>query len=319
MKKLVLTLIAIAGIFTALKAQDPVANGGFENWNSAGAYEEPNGWGTINIVSSVVPGAPVTCEKSTDSHTGQHAIKLTTTASPADLSQILGVSYQYDTLPGMLFSNSLLGGSPAFPYTQRPVNASFFVKYSPVNGDSAIILVQLTKYTGGQTVIVGASTGIIKTAVTNWSYLELPIQYQTNDTPDSLLVIAMSSAYGLKALSAQFASLPIVAPQPGTTLFLDDFSLLTTGLNEQGPAKLNFAVYPNPASTDLTLATTGYQFGNSSLKVEMYDMTGRLVKTINVESALQKVNITELSSGMYVYSLKDGQNVLRTGKLSVTK
>lgn len=319
MKKLIFTLIAFGGMLTAVKAQDPVGNGGFEGWSVSGSYEEPNGWGSLNVVSQFVPGAPVTCEKSTDHHGGQYSAKLTTVSSPVDLSQVLGPNYASDTLSGILLSNSVLAGVPAVPYTQRPQSASFFIKYNPVNADSAIILVQLTKYTGGQTTIVGQSAGTINTAVPNWTLLQLPIQYQTNDTPDSLMVIAMSSAYGLKALSAQFANLPIVAPQPGTTLYLDDFSLLTSGLSEQDPAKLNFLVYPNPASSDLTLATTGFQFGNRGLKVEMYDMTGRLVKTIDVESAIQKVNITELSSGMYVYSLKDGNNVLRTGKFSVTK
>ncbi len=319
MKKVLLTLIAAATAFTAVYAQTPMNSGGFENWTSAGTYEEPDGWGTLNAVGQFFPGTPVTAEKTTDVHNGQFACKLTTKPATTDLAAFLGANYEYDTLAGVLFSGNILAGAAGVPYNQRPIGASFYIKYLPQNGDSGAVLIQLTKRIGNQTVLVGQAFGIANTTMSAYELVALPIQYQTNDVPDTLTVIAMSSAYGLKAISPTFFSIPIIAPQPNSAMYLDDFSLLTTGLNEQAAGKINFSLYPNPANSQLTLATTGHQFGDRPLTVEFYDMTGRKVSSTEIGSAIEKVDVSVMSSGMYIYSLKDGQTVLRTGKFSVTK
>ena len=59
-----------------------------------------------------------------------------------------------------------------------------------------------------------------------------------------------------------------------------------------------FEVYPNPASTLLTIAP---QAGSEDFKVELFDMIGNKVKeAMSVASAKMNLDISNLAKGMYV-------------------
>lgn len=68
------------------------------------------------------------------------------------------------------------------------------------------------------------------------------------------------------------------------------------------------SVYPNPATDVLTIETTVAE-GN----VEIVDVTGRVVATAIINSNITRVDVTNLSSGMYVYRV----NGVAQGKVQV--
>jgi hypothetical protein len=314
MKKVIITLIAAVATVGFTFGQVP-PNPGFENWTNSGTYEEPDNWGTLNFASAFVPGFPITCEKSTEFHGGQYAVKLTTTASSVDISTF---GFPYDTVPGMLILGDLSIGSLGKPYAQRPASMGFWYKYTSVGGDSAGVLVSLTRWdtnTNSQ-VTVGQGLASINATVGTYTFGDLTINYIDNADPDTVSIIAFSSYNALAVLGNQ---IPTAVPQPGSTLFIDDISLITTAVNENAANKFDFKMYPNPVRDEVSILCTGHQFVNSPVTVEFYDMTGRRVQSFTVNQMMTKADVSGLASGMYIYAVKNGNNVLRTGKFTVAK
>ncbi len=314
MKKVIITLIASVTAVGFAMAQNP-ANAGFENWTSSGTFEDPDNWGTLNFASAFVMGFPITAEKTTDVHGGTYALKLTTQPSTEDLSSF---GFPYDTVPGMLLSGNLGTSNFGFPFTQRPSAVNFWYKYTSVDGDSAGFLFNLTRWDSGTNtqVTVGQGLASINATVGTYTLGDLTINYLDNGNPDTVTIIAFSSFNALSLLGNQIPTHP---PIPGSTLFLDDISVLTTAVDENEAGKFDFKMFPNPVSNELSIICNGHQFVNNPVSVEFYDMTGRRVQSFNVTQMISKADVSGLASGMYIYSVKNGNTVMRTGKFTVAK
>lgn len=314
MKKVIITLIASITAVGFAMAQTP-ANAGFENWTSSGTYEEPDNWGTLNFASAFIQGFPITGEKTTDVHGGTYALKLTTQASSVDLSSF---SFPYDTVPGMLISGNLSAGILGIPFSQRPSAVNFWYKYTSVGGDSAGFLFNLTRWDSGTNtqVTVGQGLASINATVGTYTLGNLTINYLDNGNPDTVSIIAFSSFNALALIGNQIPTHP---PIPGSTLYLDDISILTTAVDENEAGKFDFKMFPNPVSDELSILCNGHQFANNPINVEFYDMTGRRVQSFNVTQMISKADVSGLASGMYIYAVKNGNTVLRTGKFTVAK
>jgi hypothetical protein len=78
------------------------------------------------------------------------------------------------------------------------------------------------------------------------------------------------------------------------------------GTVELGSSKL--AVYPNPATTEVNIALEGAKIA----QVDVADVTGRVVSSQAVKNG--KVNVSNLSSGVYFLRVKDDKGVTRIQK-----
>lgn len=77
-----------------------------------------------------------------------------------------------------------------------------------------------------------------------------------------------------------------------------------TGIADYNNNNNFLAIYPNPATTNITINFTSTS-KNASIKI--YDVRGRLVKSIaNVKSGETTFNISELESGLYLVNVNDG-------------
>jgi len=92
-------------------------------------------------------------------------------------------------------------------------------------------------------------------------------------------------------------------------------SLPSVGVNEY-TSNFEANAYPNPAQNTLTIATKASE-ANS---IQIFDTTGRLVKSMNVNNDLIAVDVSELANGIYTYTIivKDNSIGAR-GKFSVVK
>jgi hypothetical protein len=82
-----------------------------------------------------------------------------------------------------------------------------------------------------------------------------------------------------------------------------------------------FNAYPNPAREALNLTWTQAQAGEASF--ELTDLTGRTLRSFNfgvvpAGSIQQRVDLTGLSQGAYLYSVRSG-NLLSTGKVVIAQ
>jgi hypothetical protein len=88
------------------------------------------------------------------------------------------------------------------------------------------------------------------------------------------------------------------------------------GINEVQKSSIELTVYPNPAATVVNFATTSPE----ATKVIAFDVTGKLVATELLEMGKAKMNLINLSSGMYIYHVVDKNNlVLKSDKFNVSK
>lgn len=98
------------------------------------------------------------------------------------------------------------------------------------------------------------------------------------------------------------------------TIIQPNYSIV--GINEAQKSSIELSVYPNPAATVINFATTS----TDAVKVLAFDVTGKLVATEVLEMGKAKMNLINLSSGMYIYHVVDKNNlVLKSDKFNVSK
>lgn len=79
----------------------------------------------------------------------------------------------------------------------------------------------------------------------------------------------------------------------------------------------NVLVYPNPAQNNI-----GFHFQSSDkiISIEVFDITGRMIRSYPVSGDQTTLNIPEYPNGMYTYALVGkGKSVVERGKFSVAK
>ncbi len=309
MKKILLSLTALCAVIL-VNAQTQPPNAGFETWGSSlGEPQEPTGWVSENVLASpllTTPNPnpnPTSVTQYTPAQTGSFSCQVVTkviTYNPAypALADTMGA-----LILGKVSTSSpyLLAG---IAYTDRPNTFSFESMYTPVGSDSAWAYVALTKWTGSSRSIIASNYSDIPPSAT-WMPRSFTLNYlSTTVVPDTLQITFYSS------------SLKRHSMMPGSTLVLDALAFSGyMGVNEyQNIVKFN--TYPNPAGSVLNINT-------DAKKVEMlnvYDITGKVVQTLNITADHTVVNTESFNAGMYFYCAtnKAGETLAR-GKFNVAR
>ena len=81
----------------------------------------------------------------------------------------------------------------------------------------------------------------------------------------------------------------------------------------------NWKIYPNPTNGDLTFVFDRDE--ESSLNVDIIDLTGRLLMQFDVENgrAMKTINLSELSNGIYYYIVRDKGKLIANDKFVIIK
>ncbi|MEJ6748515.1 MAG: T9SS type A sorting domain-containing protein [Flavobacteriales bacterium] len=66
-------------------------------------------------------------------------------------------------------------------------------------------------------------------------------------------------------------------------------------------------IYPNPAKNNITIENNNFVISN----IELYNITGQLVKTENVNSMSMNMNISDLKTGIYILELHTNETSIR--------
>lgn len=75
-----------------------------------------------------------------------------------------------------------------------------------------------------------------------------------------------------------------------------------------------YSVYPNPASTHLTIKATT---NGNSVQVRVFNIMGELISTSNLVDGVNTVSVEKLSDGIYFYSILKNNEIVETKKLVV--
>lgn len=239
-------LCGLLGGLVATTANAQVPNSSFEDWkldtsvldvNASGVvlqdtfdFEDPIDWTSVNYITGADTFAPGTgvimVTKSTDAKTGSYAAQIETKAITLMGMQLpipgFIISGEFtisvnDLMSSGGFSPTSLPGS-GIPITDRLASFEVSAKYTPVNGDSALLLAVLRKGTDIVALAqqyVGATNG--------YEDFSVPFNYISCEMPDSLTyAFASSDLYELQNLLSSMGGTTSI--QIGSTLLVDDVS-----------------------------------------------------------------------------------------------
>lgn len=314
MKRYIILILLFLGSKTFAQT---IPNGGFETWTNFIFFYEPQGYVTTNYASVLLGtgGLPrANVSRSTTKHTGTYAAKLESYAqNSGDTSGV----------PGLMITGTLdlanVNIAPGIPISGgRPTELNGYYKYAEGNRpDSGIITVILSKYNplAGGLNIVGVGGGVFSNTA-SYTAFTAPIQYLTEETPDTVIIImGTTTAIGLD--STALTSAPV-----GSVLYVDDLTFSGNAPNAVGSVDklIEASLYPNP-STDLVNVDYTQTIA-SDVTIQLVSIDGRIVYTDRVYKNAGKqsisLNVAELKAGMYQLVITTTDGSIRKG-LAVVK
>ncbi|NBV08419.1 MAG: T9SS C-terminal target domain-containing protein [Flavobacteriia bacterium] len=276
MKKILLSFVFGLSV-VSLNAQ--IINGDFEQ---AATPAFPNvattapGWGTG--LYTMETGTP---------YAGMQSAKLATIYNP-NVAAIIG--FPSDTIPGIM--QQIVSGPVVNPAN---LTVTFAQKRALMAGDTAVVIVAIadTMAAGQMDDVIlyevdGFFSGTGAWTMQTMSVMPIP---GAVGTPNAIFIQAISSGMN---------------PKPGSTLWLDNFTMTTSGA---GIDDLTNAVnvYPNPATDVLN-----FQVNEEVSSIELFGMDGKLAMT----STHNAMNISALPNGIYFYTVNTVSGKILTGKVS---
>lgn len=192
------------------------------------------------------------------------------------------------------FAQQIYKGNALAGKTPSNFVFAFKYKYTSTAADTAFVLVNIVDTTLGTTnasiiyqgigVMTGNTTTPTIKAITTWNNGPAA----TTGTANKVIIIAGSS------ISNWFDEEPAPA---GSVFTLDEVSLVTAlGVNV---LEASSNVYPNPVQDVLNVEITNAE----ATSISIYNLTGALVKTENLNGVKGSINVEDLKTGMYMYSI----------------
>ncbi|MDE5609383.1 MAG: PCMD domain-containing protein [Bacteroidales bacterium] len=321
MKKTILFLGVLSIFIGKSMAQNQaLPDGKFEEWEQgkkygdAGTYDDLANpfWKSLNILATLQPDmftGPVTLFKDKGRSGAEDDF------APKMQSDFLKFGEDKEIfLPGVVGAMTVLidDQTAVFgrPFKSRPKAINGYMKYLPVNGDSASIFVEVYKYNAaGMRQTIGRVEQKFKDSVEDWTAFELPITYNSDETPDSITVLFVSSA------GYDFKDLFNCKGQIGSTLWVDDVEFVYEG-EDPGPSTNNentvlaaSKLYPNPSFNGIFNLNV-----QEACRAEVISVAGRLVMQQNFNTAgAYTLDLSRFAPGVYYIRLsnQEGAAILK--------
>lgn len=264
----------LAALFTLLASSAVVAqvpNGGFEQWTSFGTYEDPNGWTSLNALTTNFGGV-LSCEQAVPAAAGSYGVKVTTREVPG-----------FGIFPGLLLCGDPEAPADGFPYTSRPQAMTGKWKAAIGAGDQGAVVVTLTRWNSalGEREDVGAGIVTVTGTVGAWTPFTAVIQYTSTMDPDTASIAILSSS-GLTGDAVA-----------GSTVSVDDLAF--GGATSIGEAYTGLVqLYPIPVVDVLNVMTD-----IPVQSIELWSADGRLALTARPGTDRVEIDLSGMSAGAY--------------------
>ncbi|MDR2556376.1 MAG: PCMD domain-containing protein [Bacteroidales bacterium] len=319
MKKVFFIISLFAATTVAAQTYEPLPDGDFEQWTAHKTYsgddyyelEDPF-WETLNRLSTLPPDmstGPVTVYR----EQGRSGY------APMAKSDTLWVGEDKIFLPGVFgaFTLDVQAKTARFgrPFHSRPDSIVGYMKYAPVNNDSANIFVELYKRIGPVKVTIGKADKIFRNTISEWTRFSIPIDYVIEEeAPDSATVLFIASA-DIK----NFTDLYNCNGQTGSAIWVDECRFIYNNAPssiETSVKATTAIVYPNPTSGDVSIKL------NSPVRngaVEVLDIRGRVVFAKEFSGTSTSIDLRSLKPALYMYRIVSGGKTLESGRINLVK
>ncbi|HNQ68094.1 MAG TPA: T9SS type A sorting domain-containing protein [Bacteroidales bacterium] len=273
MKTLVLFIAILVAMVSVAFSQIP--NYGFEIWTNYASYNNPDDWATMNPFCTGPDFYSVT--KSTDHYpenVGNYSLRLESNTSLTQETGGWGVvatkSFDYPF-------------KPSFPVIGHPTSLCGYAKFLPQNGDEASVSVVL--FLDGEQI--GHNSMNISSTDETWQ--PFTVDFDSYVEADSATIIFM----------AWTPEGPVDPPAGNSVIFIDNlnFDSHLTEINNNNSNLAPLTLFPNPANDELFL---NFHDGVSDIsKLVFLNSNGCIVKSVDVNSSLKHISVSDLSTGLY--------------------
>ncbi len=275
-KLIFLTLILV----TALQAQNPIPNPGFEEWTGG----EPVGWLTTNF-----PPLIVNVTQTNNSHSGNWAVK----------GEVIDVMFP---IPPILNTGSQT--SPGFTVNERIESISGYYQLSPLGDDHFFVAAEMGIATTSDTTIIGSGAISIGDEVSVYTQFSFDIDYFLPGEPNwANIMISIIDPSGT------------TSGHIGSTMWVDGLELIVVGVDDSEGSLIvkEFMLeqnYPNPFNPTTKINFQIPELSFVTLKV--FDVLGNEIMTLANEEKPAgtyeiEFNASSSPSGVYFYQLQAGE------------
>ncbi|MBC7864496.1 MAG: T9SS type A sorting domain-containing protein, partial [Bacteroidia bacterium] len=116
-------------------------------------------------------------------------------------------------------------------------------------------------------------------------------------TNEDTLFISATGKYECKVVNPN-SNCPL-----DTTSYVLEYNCAGVGIAEKD-LELFWSIFPNPASESITIKFAKFTI---SEEIQIYNAMGRLIRSVNTSAATAKINIADLSDGLYYVRLKNNK------------
>jgi hypothetical protein len=324
-------LFVFTSIFAFTKAQN--ADLTFDQtWVPGTIYTavEPVGWLTSNVLTAPLISFPLPNTNPTTVSQGTtlfisspNSARIITKKVAPGLASSLG----FGDTTGFMITGKLIGlssFSTGYSYATKSAQLDFQYNYQPASAsDRGLVAVVFLKRNGANRDTIATGYTVLNASPLTSTFQNgtvLMVYKNVNGpAPDTVIIGAASSVGNVKNL---LGDLNIATPPAAinSTLYLDDLAFSgTVGLAKNSLDEKYVRVGFNSNNETIDITISNNYVGTTKLKV--YDVTGKLVMSKNMTSTTNRLEVKELQSGMYLYSLTDNKSEkpVKSGKLIISK
>ncbi len=294
---------ALLTVTVSVNAQQ-VQNSGFETW----ANTFPTGWGTVGQMAvGLGQPNPNTEIQTATKHSGSSAV----------LIQNQFLAFLSSNIQGAICTGPITfaGNKPTLgfqAYSSMPTSYDFWYQFTATSGDTASTRLYITKWnmSNGKRDTLAKGGNYIIGVASVYTQMTIPITWLiTGITPDSIQLFFTSSIKNVGGTTA--------TPPTGGQLYIDDVNFTAPVGIQTLMADGSFThAYPNPAVNVITISSNL----EKAKYVKVFDLTGCMVNTYEINNKLAKIDLSSYESGMYIYVVTDEHtNRLHTAKFNVVK
>jgi hypothetical protein len=282
------TLLILCVTVNSFKLLSQVPNGSFENWTNFGAYENPDGWSTLNHTTA--QSGIFTVTKGTPGNPGNAYLKVTSKTTGTSVTGGLAVSGKLDTVNKIPLSG--------FSFTQAPVSFGGRWQHMIFGSSQGSVKVLLTKWNSqlNQRNVVATASVVLTGMAMSWANFSLNFNYTDSIYPDSCMIVLNASGSNPTNLDYLWVdnlafSGTVSMPPP----------IDPVGIDEKNSKPSELSVFPVPAKENITLILAT---GVALQKVEIRDLFGKLIlqmdaSELRFENNTTRLEVNALSEGCY--------------------